>query len=113
LGATSNSAHEVLVVTLGLTVPQDAISYAQFCDGVTAELLRRFRGEPPGIVAMVEDERNGETLSVRLALWNYAPEAIVKAVVEPWEVLEVETFGEVYPDADVESLHRTALSELL
>lgn len=97
----------VLVATFGLgpdelsTVRHNDESYAELCDRLTENLgsqLRRsgFRR----LLCPVEDERNGETLSIRVAFrlsdLSNSSRANSEDPWAPWELLEVGEARKIY-----------------
>ncbi len=42
--------------------------------------------------------RTGETLSMRIAFWNLNLNHIDDLKIEPWEILEISNYSEIYDD---------------
>lgn len=75
-------------------------------------LLQRFRAtiaaQLPSLHVQTDDDRNGETISVRIAFWNLDVERLDRLDIAPWEVLEVAGFTEVYPESGWDHLFANA-----
>lgn len=97
-----------LVIAVGFTVPSDALFYSPFCDAVESRLMDGLR-QLSGFVTQLESERNGETLSVRFAAWHLSLDSVLPAIHEPWEVLEVARFSDLYPGSDPEQFYQQAI----
>lgn len=86
------------VVTSGLlpkSVPKD---YPSLCDGLEGDLMNRLREAPINNPRMSEaSQRNGETLSVRIAFeWVPHRDALNFGELLWWEVLEVVPWRDIY-----------------
>lgn len=74
--------------------------YPQVCDFLTDSLVEQIAKFYPGAVC-VGDERDGENLSVRIAIKkNRVGDPLEIAGFEPWELLEIAPFKEIYSDDD-------------
>lgn len=72
--------------------------YASLCDWLTQTLLEKLNRTVLAPVAMVEDARSGETLSVRVE-FRWDPDSGWPPVALPdpyWELLELAPYGEIY-----------------
>jgi 5-methylcytosine-specific restriction endonuclease McrA len=98
--------NEPWVVTFGLLFADLPASFtepysgprghASLCDRLESELAGRL-GELRAIGRQTEASgRTGETLSVRYAFWNLDLNSLDKLCLDPFEVLEVAPYGEVY-----------------
>lgn len=74
-------------------------NYIDICDDLENELLDNFRSDTTLIYKQTESERNGETLSVRFAVWNIDLHKLNKLIPNPWEILEVTSYSEIYDDS--------------
>jgi hypothetical protein len=54
--------------------------------------------------ARIEDDRNGETVSVRYAFWLLDLDLLPRQLPYCWELLEVAPFSELYPNQDPDNL---------
>jgi hypothetical protein len=54
--------------------------------------------------------RNGETLSLRVAFWNLDLDQLDQTNIEPWKILEVSPYSEVY-DQDWDRIFSRAVIE--
>jgi hypothetical protein len=72
--------------------------YAELCDWLEEDLMQRLSKSGLQDWEIVEDSRNGETLSIRFRFhWVPSEEALDFGVLDWWEVLEVAPFKEIYP----------------
>lgn len=99
--------HDPLVITFGVNVielaeakklPKKAgDNYAAICDWLEKDLLFRLSGALPALFSQTEaSERNGETLSVRIAFWNLDLDRLDQLSLSNWEIVEVANFSELY-----------------
>ncbi len=103
---------EVWVATYGLTienllekyqlpsgVPRD---YPHLCDWLEKDLIDPLsKSLSIKTLRLLEDSRNGETLSVRVGFkWNPETHPLDFSDIGWWELLELVEFNEIYPDQD-------------
>jgi hypothetical protein len=91
--------YEPLVVTVGVGpgVFEGAIFYAATCDDLEYGLSETLRAKCKGVVVQTEaSARSGESLSVRFAIWHVGIEDFLGALEEPWDLLEVAEFRDIY-----------------
>lgn len=104
--------YQPLVVTVGVgpDVFEGAIFYAATCDDLECGLSETLRARCRGVVVQTEaSERNGESLSVRLAIWHVSIEDFLLSLDEPWDLLEVAEFRQIYPGDSALQIYRDAL----
>ena len=109
-----------LVVTFGLNVTdlldagkipkQAGETYVAICDWLEKDLLYRLLGALPVLFKETEaSERNGETLSVRIAFWNLDLDRLDNFDLGNWEVLEIVPFSELYGTPPEELLKKAVV----
>jgi len=61
--------------------------------------MKRLDSSPIKMVRLIEDARNGETLSVRISFeWEPNKSPLDFGVIVWWEVLEVDEFDRIFPN---------------
>lgn len=71
--------------------------YPHLCDWLAEDLLTRLKDSSISNIRIVEDSRNGETFSVRIAFeWKTQEVPLDFGVLDWWEVLEVLPYHHVY-----------------
>lgn len=81
----------------GVAMPAGApTEFPALYDWLAADLIARIRREIPSLCLMTEDDRNGETQSVRIAFWNVEIERVDAVDIAPWELLDVAHFSDLY-----------------
>lgn len=81
-------------------------SYPKVCDFLTDSLTKQIAKFYPGAFC-TEDLRDGEILSVRIAIKkNRADDSLQIKGFEPWELLEVAPFKDIYSDDDPKELFK-------
>ncbi len=69
------------------------------------ELLETALGESQALYVQTEvPENNGETLSVRYAMWLLDLDSLPKELPDAWKLMQVEPYAEVYPQGTAENL---------
>ena len=104
--------YEPLVVTVGVgpVVFDGAVFFAATCDDLEIGLSEALRQRFGGVIVQTEpSERTSESLSIRFAIWHAKLEDVESLIVEPWELLEVAAFSEIYPGESAMSVYRQAL----
>ena len=107
--------YDPLVITFGTNVSELAESgdlpknagedYATICDSLEKDLLFRLSGALPVLFRQTEDsERNGETLSVRIAFWNLDLDRLDRFDLWQWTILEIASFSELYGSSPPDEL---------
>lgn len=77
--------------------PDAEIDYPSLCDELEEDLMKDLRAQIPGLSVQTEaSARSGETLSFRVAFWNLDFSRLEELNVDPWEVLEVAPYSELY-----------------
>lgn len=110
--AAREQHYKPLVVTVGVgaDVFEGAAFYAATCDDLEYALNESLRTTCKGVVVQTEaSERTGESLSVRFAIWHVGIDEFLGALEEPWDLLEVEEFRNIYPDDSAMEIYREAL----
>jgi hypothetical protein len=84
-------------------------SFADFADKSERVLINRIvlKSERP-VIQAEPSLRTGETISIRLAIWDYAAERLPDLLADPWEILEVAPFEEIYPRQRADELFARA-----
>lgn len=73
------------------------IDCPSLCEELERDLMKDLRAHMPGLSVQTEaSTRSGETLSLRVAFWNLNLSRLDEVDIEPWQVLEVAPFSEVY-----------------
>lgn len=109
-----------LVITFGVNVSELAESgdipekagetYAAICDWLEKDLLFRLSGSLPILFHQTEaSERNGETLSVRIAFWNLDLDRLDQFDLPNWTTLEIANFSELYDTSADDFLARAVV----
>jgi predicted RNA-binding Zn-ribbon protein involved in translation (DUF1610 family) len=71
--------------------------YVKACDWLENDLLFQISGALPVLAHQTEaSERNGETLSVRIAFWNLDLDRLDNLEIPHWSILEIAQFSEIY-----------------
>ena len=118
--AAKSRPQEPLVITFGASVselnetgklPKKAgETYAAICDWLEKDLLFRLSGFLPVLFNQTEaSERNGETLSVRIAFWNLDLDRLDQFDLPHWEILEIANFSELYDSPPDELLTKAVV----
>ena len=98
-----------LVVTFGLNLLDSSVkalrsdkeTYTEFWDRLENELMTTLRNTIGRPITITEpSQRTGETLSVRVAFWQTDIDRL--QFPTPWELIEVNSFEEVYSDSPAE-----------
>jgi len=109
LGATQRGpSPKVWAATFGLLMedlvsddelpPEAPRSYPLLCDWLEEDLLQHLRRSHLRDVAFLEDERTGESLSVRVSFtWDPDRQGLDLRNPDWWEVLEVQPLESIYP----------------
>jgi len=84
--------------TLEALPPEAPAGGPDLYDWLEEDLLATIEKVAKGVFAMVEDQRNGETIGVRIACWFQNVDEVVAAVQPPWELLEARYFMEIYEE---------------
>lgn len=103
----STAASEPWVLTFGTNVSElveydSALAsrqseYPSICDELEGDLIKDLRAQVSSLFVKTEaSARNGETLSLRVAFWNLDLNKLEKVNTEPWEVLEIASYSELY-----------------
>ncbi len=118
-GASEKKASEPIVATFGLStldlketavLGKDGAGYAQMCDRLEERLLARIQRDIPSVSARCEpSERNGESLSIRVAFWSLDVEHLDHLDLKPWGLLEFGFFSDVYPGRSWQELFPRAV----
>lgn len=93
---------EPIIISLGVNIlnymeeKNVDIDYVQLCDNLELSLLEIFNENSTLIYKQTESERNGETLSIRIAIWNIDLHKLNTFIPSPWEILEIASYSEVY-----------------
>jgi predicted RNA-binding Zn-ribbon protein involved in translation (DUF1610 family) len=106
---------EPLVITFGANVselteshklPREAgETYPIICDWLEKDLVFRLSGTLPVLFRQAEaSERNGETLSVRIAFWNLDLDRLDQFDLSHWTILEIANFSELYGESPPDEL---------
>jgi len=96
---------EPIIISLGVNIfgymeeQNIDIDYVQLCDNLETNLLEIFNEKSTLIYKQTESERNGETLSIRFAIWNIDLDKLNTFIPRPWEILEIASYSEVYNDS--------------
>lgn len=99
-----------MTVGVGPDVFEGAIFYAATCDDLEYGLSETLRGRCKGVAVQTEaSERNEESLSVKFAIWHVSIDDFLGSLDEPWDLLEVAEFREIYPDDSALEIYREAL----
>jgi hypothetical protein len=113
-----SSAHkksEPLVLGFGVNLdelidsgrlPEEAPAPPMLYDWLERELEQALRNTGAVVAKplMIENERNGESVSVRFAFWLLDLETLPRTFPFAWELLEVAPFSEIYPDESADDL---------
>ncbi len=102
---------ELWVATLGVALndlldnaelpPLAPRTYPSLCDWLVTDLANRLSAVPLDDVRLVEEQRTGETLSVRISFrWDPRTRALHLGDIGWWEVLEVIDFAALYDTED-------------
>jgi len=113
-------SQDPLVLTFGINVseliqsnglPKNAgDTFPVICDWLEKDLIFRLSGLLPTLSQMTEaSERNGETLSVRVAFWNLDFDLLDQFDISNWKVLEIADFSEIYDCSPDELLSRAVV----
>lgn len=108
---------KVWVTTFGLIIedlfenyelpPSAPRYYAHLCDWLEKDLMNRLSETSIEASRLLEDSRDGETLSVRVGFrWNPDKDPLDFGDIYWWEVLEIDTFNKIYPNQDWEEIFR-------
>jgi len=83
---------------LPFSVPR---KYAHLCDWLEKDLMNHLSNISIEALKLLEDSRDGETLSVRVG-FNWDPEKcpLDFGDIYWWEVLEIDAFNKIYPNQD-------------
>jgi len=106
---------KVWVATFGLIIedlfenyelpPAAPRDYPQLCDWLEKDLMRRLSHTSIEKIRLLEDSRDGETLSVRIGFkWDPDKHSLDFGDIYWWEVLEIDTFNRIYPNQDWKEL---------
>lgn len=77
------------------------LDYPRLCDWLTTNLLENLRSQAVKNPRFVEDARDGETLSVRIAFdWHPAGEPLHLQPPAWWEALELAPLSQIYPGGE-------------
>ena len=80
------------------SIPRD---YAPLCDWLEKDLMNRLSKISIETLRLLEDSRDGETLSVRVSFkWDPDKYPLDFGDIYWWEVLEIDVFNKVYPNQD-------------
>ena len=102
---------EVWVATFGLVIedlienyelPSSApITYPYLCDWLEEDLMKRLSKSPLESLTLLEDARNGESLSVRVGFkWDPDKNPLDFGDIGWWEILELADFESIYAGQD-------------
>ena len=81
------------------SAPRD---YPHLCDWLENELMDRLSKTSIEALRLLEDARNGETLSVRVGFkWDPEKHPLDFGDIGWWELLELAEFNEIYPDQEM------------
>lgn len=76
-------------------------TYAHLCDWLEEDLMKRLSKSPLEAFTLLEDSRNGETLSVRVGFkWNHDKIPLNFGDIGWWEILEIAEFESIYAGQD-------------
>lgn len=84
-------------------LPQDAPEAPMLYDWLIGQLQQALR-TTGGLFSAIEDDRNGETVSIRYSSWMLDLDRLSLPLPFGWELLEVMPYSEVYPGSDSEDL---------
>ena len=110
--ATRPRKSEPLVLSFSVNVnalqepgrlPQHAPETPMLYDWLIGELQRALR-TTGALFAAIEDDRNGETVSIRYASWMLDLDRLSLPLPFGWELLQVGAYSELYPGSDSEDL---------
>ncbi len=96
---------EPIIISLSVNISQYMevqhidTNYVELCDNMENKLLEKFSDNSTLIYKQTESERNGETLSVRFAVWNIDLYKLNILVPNPWEILDIAFYSEIYGDS--------------
>lgn len=118
--AAKSKPQDPLVITFGVNVSELAESgklpekagetYVAICDWLEKDLLFRLSGSLPVLFTQTEaSERNGETLSVRIAFWNLDFDRLDQFDLPHWTILEIANFSELYKSPPDEFLAKAVV----
>lgn len=101
-----NSRFDPLVICVGINFFDEEMVAAlppdlpptgpELYDWLELDVLQRVEAHAASQVSVVDDQCNGETMSIRMAVWNDDLEPVLAAIPAWWEVLEVRCFSDIY-----------------
>ncbi len=108
---------KVWVTTFGLVIddiienyklpPSAPHDYPHLCDWLEKDLMNRLSKSQLETTYILEDSRDGETLSVRIGFkWDSNKNPLDFGNISWWEVLEITEFNEIYPDQNLNEIFR-------